>query len=208
MLIAKCNDDDIARINGDDIAKTDAKSNINAGLCLKGFSKGEMLVSSKISFPSEKEIADMLSGEENISNMFEEMANTPWGEIYPENPECNMLPGFERFFNLVSIARCFNNFVNYFFVYKASIDCRNLYQEAMLLRFIFLLAHDCLAEAFPVNDRHPNDGIILDYLQRLFNSKPGPSRIIYAYAYASVMMPYWSRPDSRFRDDSRSDRSA
>ena len=70
----------------------------------------------------------------------------------------------------------------------------------MLLRFIFLLAHDGLVEALP-DGCCQSDISLLNLRQRLIDSESNISKIILAYAYASMMMPAWVSPDSYFKND-------
>lgn len=190
----------LKKLNGDGVAKTDARFNDIVGSFPNDAAEGQLSSSRKISCPGVKELAEQFHSSENFwKNKVDEMAATPWAEI-SEDPANNSFPKFNVFYSLVVSARGFKDFMSYLHECAPSIDCRNLFQVAMLLRFIFLLAHDGLVEALP-DGCCQSDISLLNLRQRLIDSESDISKIILAYAYASMMMPAWVSPDSYFKND-------
>lgn len=188
-------------LNGGGVVKTDARFNDIVGSSLNYGGKDQLSSSHEFSCPGVKELAERFRSSENSwKNKVNEMADTPWAEI-SEDPANNSFPNLSDFCRLVDDARDFKDFMSYLHECAPSIDCRNLFQAAMLLHFIFLLAHDLLAEALLVDGCCQPDISLLNLHQRLIDSESDSSRIIHAYAYASMMMPAWVSPDSYSKND-------
>ena len=187
--------------NGDGVAKTDARFNDIVGSFPNDAAEGQLSSYHEFSCPDENEIAEQFRSSENSwKNKVNEMTDTPWAEI-SEDPANNSFPTLRDFCRLVNDACDFTDFMPYFHECAPSIDCRNLFQAAMLLRFIFLRAHILFAEGLPVNDRHKLDSCLSEMHLPARNKKSMCSRIVHAYSVASMRMPAWVSPDSYLKND-------